>query len=389
MTRWTPEAKQVLGDIQGHVCNRFALDPRKWNKEPSAEELRPVSEWLAGLEGNTSRGAAARIRQEYREMLRDNPAPTEFDSPAWHMVAAGLCNRVEEAADSLGIEIPERPLFGTLPIGRLNAFALRSKRRVLTLFNVGLFDVLNAVSKLVSLVFPIESATGERAAFAVGSEQFSEQLLSKPGIKHRFVELFRAYVVDGDVSFSPRYRLGKDRLHLQQILLHSSEVFVVAHEYGHVIHRHLSGAKAQATALAEKEVSELRYDWLQEYEADARGFELMIEAMRSYDVYIPASVVGAGLFFATSQMLERIVHGLQSGSFELGEPNTRSSHPPPLARQLHLEDSLASLPLEQANQCKLWSGIPFEVLTMLFALTRAEWEAMYERGERPAQIWDL
>jgi hypothetical protein len=390
VTRWTPQARQSLAEIQQHAFARLGVNPKKWCRMPSERELRPVMKWLSSLEEGDSRRTAAALRAEFLDDLRTNPPPTEFESPGWHLVLARLCERIEMGARFLKIEVGDRPLFASLPSGRMNAFAYRAGGPVLTLFNVGLFGMLNGLSKLLSLAFPFKRTADGKTRFAVGNEHFSAQLLSTPGIKHRFVELFRAYIVDGDMSFAPRYLLGKERLRLQQIILKSAELFVVGHEYGHVINGDLTRARSRAAALAGRKVSELHFGWRREYQADARGLEIMIQAMRNDRVFIPASVIGAGLFFAASHMMERIAEGLRSGSFELEQPNTRSSHPPPVARELHLRDCLnASLPRDDAQQCCLWLEIPSHILTMLFHLTKSEWQAMHQARLRPAQLWEF
>ena len=390
MTRWTPQARHSLAEIQQRAFARLGVNPKKWRRTPSERELRSVFKWLSSLEGDNSPRTASELRAEYLDVLRTHPPPTEFESPGWHLVVAGLCERIETGAKSLKIEVGGRPLFATLPSGRMNAFAYRPGRSVLTLFNVGLFGMLNALSKLLSLAFPLEPTVQGKVKFDVGDKHFSAQLLSKPGIRHRFVELFRAYIVDGDMSFAPRYVLGKERLRLQQIILKSAELFVVGHEYGHVINGDLTRARSRASALAGRQVSELHFGWSREYKADLRGLELMIQAMRNDGVFIPVSVIGAGLFFAASHMLERIAEGLRSGTFEFGRPNTRSSHPPPIARELHLSDSLkASLPRDQAQECSLWLEIPSHILTMLLHLTMGEWQAMHNARVRPARLWQF
>ena len=98
------------------------------------------------------------------------------------------------------------------------------------------------------------------------------------------------------------------------------ELFAVAHEYGHVIKKHVSptmnlrlGADSEAAESGAKpDVAVLARSWRQELEADAVGISLLTEALRksatkseSDDLRWLDSLKGALFFFKSLDLVDR------------------------------------------------------------------------------------
>jgi len=196
--------------------------------------------------------------------------------------------------------------------------------------------------------------------------------------------------IRGDSVFAPRYRLGRNRAQLQLIFLRSSEIFVNAHEYGHVLLDHLSKGRERKTVLAEQQAREIRYAWKQEYEADIKVIELAIQAMRSYGIYIPVSVLGIGMFFSAVTILDQIRDGLRTRVFSIQESKQRGTHPPAYVRLMHLKDAVeCPLPDGNGRQCGFLLDLPYVIMTMMLKLTEDHWIGLHEDGVRSASLHEF
>jgi hypothetical protein len=393
------------------------VNPKKWGMPTKPKDVHDVMMWLADYGGGSAPAAVNAVAQVMvggRRARLPKP-PTRFESPHWHALVAEYCWRIERAAMSLKKKITQRPLFGTLPLGSMNAFALDVNGTKVTLLQAGLFHFLNSVSKLLCLCIPLAeevdfNESGEpgpslrfarfrrtmrhrtapgrsrhRSRFILDEKSIGGQVWNnRYDLGRLFIDIFRAYLVEGDVLRGRRFLLSETRLLLNFQLVTSAELFVLGHEYGHIILGHLGTSKPRAAALGGSEVRELPFGWDEEYAADIKGLELMIEAMRGFRFYVPLSVLGPGLFLAAEDMLERVKKGLHDGSFDLGVPEETRSHPPAFVRLLALEESLKnSLGRDQGMACAKMIMLPFTTLTMLFGLTKNEWSEMHHKGVRP------
>lgn len=405
-SRWTPEAKRTLSALQAHVCRRLEVDPKTFGT-PEPVDLLGFQTELADF-GDQREWEALRAAAALYEAPGGKPPrpPTRFESPHWHHLTSLYCMQIERAARSLKMRFPAPPLFGTLPVGSMNAFALRMRGTTITLFHVGMFNFLNLMSKLLALSFPLEgegesrrgrrggakrrSRTPPKASFLVDESASAERLADHPEIARRFKNAVEAYLLKGDPLAARRFVLSRARQFLNHQFLTSAELFVLSHEYGHVILGHLKGRRGRRAILAQREVKALPYGWEEEYAADIKGLELTIEAMKLCGLAVlPSSVFGVGLFFAAAFTIERIREGLRTGSFELEDASPRrSTHPPMIARLIHLEKSLGRVAGVQKEAAALM-GLPFTIFTMLFQQTRDHWEGLYARGIRPSPIWNV
>jgi hypothetical protein len=415
-SRWTPEARRALSTLQEHVCRRLDVDPTIWGT-PEPVDLLGMKTELADA-GDQRDWEALRDAAELYEARGKKPPkpPTRFESPHWHHLTSLYCAQIERAARSLRMGLSAPPLFGTLPVGSMNAFALRVRGTTITLFHVGMFNFLNQISKVVALAVPLEGEATRRSAaarpgaprarrrvagrrrsgspppktFVLAARAAADRLSARPEVGRRFQNVVEAYLVEGDPLASRRFVVSGARQLLVHQLLTSAELFVLSHEYGHVILGHLEGRRGRRTSLAHREVRTLPYGWEEEYAADIKGLELTIETMKQCGLaLLPASVLGVGLFFAAAITAERIRDGLRTGSFELEDAlSRRSSHPPMLARLIHLQDSLGRAGGIQKQAAELME-LPFTLLTMLFQATRPHWEALHVGGTRPAPIWNV
>jgi hypothetical protein len=82
--------------------------------------------------------------------------PSRFERADTYAIISGLAADIEKTAAEFGIQLPSRPTLGTLPLGQLNAMAIRvpDTRDFIIVFQTGVFGFLNLLSKVVAASMP-------------------------------------------------------------------------------------------------------------------------------------------------------------------------------------------------------------------------------------------
>jgi hypothetical protein len=407
-----------LTTLQRDVSKSLGVSPKTWGLPKPARDVTDVMLWLADYGGASAPRAIRQAAELYVGGTKLAKPPTPYENPKWYALTASLCKEICQVARARHLKLPRELLFGTLPIGSMNAFALKTEAVTITLYQVGVFNFLNSVCKLVCLACPLEEEakfvgdgrgwrppslryargrsrgqhTGGR--FLLDMDSVSRHIKNNfETIRALFVDIFSKYFLDGDVLKGRRFLLSPRRQQFNGVLLHSAELFVVGHEHGHIIHGDLDDPKTRRAALAGQEVTEALVHWDQEFEADVVGLDLAMEVMRRRKwADFPVSSLGVGVFFAAADILERLAYGFASGNFRSDdgrEPDRSLSHPPALVRlsmlQEALTDSARSAGRPDAENVANLFQLPFYILHSLHLASAAQWMQMYKTGRQPAR----
>lgn len=187
----------------------------------------------------------------------------------------------------------------------------------------------------------------------------------------RFRDLLHTYATTGSTSRSKQYDPEADYVPLLDVLRDGMELFVVAHEFGHVKAGHLSELLAHLSmSAAELGVGDSSHR--QEHEADFLGLVLTLQAMANSGFDAALSYVGIELFFISLELAERVRYTIEHGS-DAGYVEVSSvTHPSASERRKFLRGSL-SLFIEDAaqveNACNLAERYG-EVANLLWVATR-------------------
>lgn len=131
----------------------------------------------------------------------------------------------------------------------------------------------------------------------------------------------------------PITTLQEEQLSFVEGILHFAELFVLAHEFGHIIEGHFSTAKVMKIRTKEEDISLLKSNWNQEYEADLCGLQLVLETVpkKSERSLIRASsYMGPDLLFTFLDLTEKIgnIKPASHPSAKLRRENLRKAMPP-------------------------------------------------------------
>jgi hypothetical protein len=203
---------------------------------------------------------------EYQNYLRRSemlhkkyPSPSKYQDKGSYGILLLSEDILRSHLQKKNIVLPQSTL-GTLPIGVLNGYTIKANNNdYLIIFQDGLFHYLNLLTKVILQALP-QSHEG----VGMGIIYTGRILREFPEVQFRFEDLFEGYLIYGNPRYAlPYYKNIPDPRYFQNLLT-NAEVFLLAHEYSHVLLGHLD---------APPDNREKFFD--NEFDADKKGFELL------------------------------------------------------------------------------------------------------------------
>ena len=241
-------AYRYLEQIQAETYD--ALDIKIQNALQDPRVLpgyrRIVREFLTAQAGHpVTEQQVEKQLQIYLEQQRDRmkTAPTRFEESNTFSIMSQLNEQIDTVIATHQIPLSAKPIFGTLSTGRVNAVTVAVPRAggYLVLLERQLFFFALLIGKAVALTFAIESGKDdEPASVLLNRDAAAARLDADDTPIRRFLETVSAYATTGVPTNAPPYVLSDHRYQaLSGMLCEAMELFVLGHEYGHVIAGHL------------------------------------------------------------------------------------------------------------------------------------------------------
>jgi hypothetical protein len=257
---------------------------------------------------------------------------TPYSDPRFEWLRNQLENRVIAGIEALHLQLRDRPVVGTLPAGYLNAKVIRVRdaKRPLIILNDQVFRLPYDTSKAVIQAIDFQPG-GQGATYAATDrKQINAYLDGHPEVIGNLEHSVLSYLhrvtsppPDGPPALNTDLDLVKFQLYYR--LVDAVEIFILAHEFAHVLlnhppDRHLSllmtGSKASSVT-----VDEISYSWRQEFEADAYGFFILEAVLQQTetglswkgDPFYPFLLSAPAFFFLSMQLVENGQAILETG----------------------------------------------------------------------------
>ena len=291
-------ARAFLEQLQKATYSRFQIPPPL---RSSIEELTAFARESAAAQmpNGSDDEKQQHIAEFVRQMTETQRIATSYEAPHWYNIILKLSGEIDKAANDAAIPVPSHPLLGTLPIGQINAMTIRvpGTDEFVIIFDWQLFLFALLLSKAVVRALPLVSTEDGSFQIRIDSDGIRSRTDSDPSVVGRFLEVVMAYAVAGDPGFAPQYFPEPQYSLLAARLRDCMELFVMGHEYAHIILGHLTSANGAVLARMNN-AEEVAYSWQQEYEADMLGANLMMRAEFAGERVPPDhSYWGADFFF--------------------------------------------------------------------------------------------
>lgn len=316
--------------------------------------------------------------------------PTRYEDPRMYLELAILVYQIETGNQRVfGKDLVPRPVFGTLPTGEVNASVKRQSGGYLVAFDSGLFKFADHLSGILALSLPLEGRERTWFRFTTDREAIERHLNANPVIIAHLQTIIRAYVMGGAPALAAAPdapRLVDPFGRIARILYRDMLLFVLGHEYGHIIALHY-GLPSGTTFPTQ---------WGREIAADGWGILFSMTASDGGVRSAAASIWGMKVFLACYELIDRSVATLATGTETSRQQD--ESHPPTEVRLHYLPDhfrmlakrlsagSIPPTPEELENTIRESKSLD--------AITELLWErlkpglvALHNQGMRPDAVW--
>jgi hypothetical protein len=409
------QAQQFLDRLHENVWRGLGRTPRAQSKEDEAAQARikadAIKNHVDSLPANMPPDMVASTLNglsEFEARLAATPI-SKYEDPytiglLWHKA-----DLMEEAARRHAFRLPERPLLGTLPTGQINAMTVLVPRtdEHIVLFESQLFMFTHLTAQAVAEVVPYVEQEDGSVIYSTNAAAVEERIEHHPEATRRFGEVIRAYLETLQPGFAAQFDQSAIRGTFAAALSDSAEMFVLGHEYGHVLKGHLGQrnpvSRFSETGSTRAEVEEIRYSQRQELEADIEGLQLMLPPQQ-VRWGVPLSYASVDFFFTMMDVFDQAISVLRHGEDLInaavleqalsqlrgdGDGNTRTTHPAPVVRREFLRhvfgksaarDARVSNALEMAGQLQA-------IVELLWSRLRSALLDAHRAGVRPLDIW--
>jgi hypothetical protein len=329
-----------------------------------------------------------REHEAYVARSKGRPS-TRLEDPSLFASIHAQADAIEAAAAALGWTLPPRPVLGTLPLGQLNALAIRvpNPEEYVLAFQRGVIGLINLLTKAVAAALPpITDARTGRASFNPHLPVVKEAFDRNDEPLRRLSDFLAAYVLTGHAHAAQPYILKGPALLLAAHLGRSGQLFVVGHEYGHIASGHFDVRRSRRRKLGRTEVDVAPTGWSNEYEADFIGMVLTTKALQE-DLDLALSYAGVDLLFSAISLVDRAISTVMYGSPERGREY--DSHPPPDLRREALRRRVTELPVDALaiqGAVELASRLA-DVLDLMWSLVQPKFARLHSSGIQPARCW--
>ena len=240
--------------------------------------------------------------------------PTDYEDPATYNIIMDLSRDIKSVTPK---NIRDSSIqFGTLPAGPVQALHIivPNSTEHLIIFESELFYFCNMISKIVATACPISNITYKPTAngtkkkfvhYSFNLEAVKKNLQRNHVVLRRFRNIILGYLIYDSVAKAPAYIVPEEYFRLHLLFRTGMELFVLGHEYGHILSGHLDKGEYIDKNIAGHKVTEIGYEQSMELLADAVGTKLMMDAMyENYRIGICTSYANAQLFLHALSILE-------------------------------------------------------------------------------------
>jgi len=291
---------------------------------PTAEQLKQLSERL-GFDVTPALESARSVQM-----------PTRYEDPIAHAVLANLMERVQSTPTAKSFASDRKVLIGTLDTSQPSAEVLVAPasracmkpavttsaydRRVVTV-NWRLFSFAHEMAKDIIPTLGLFAGKGG-VSLGIGEAAFARRMREEPELSQQFSSNIKDFLMI--VKSGGRGDLPKGfPVALVNELRDGAELFVVAHEYAHILANH----DIEAAAPTPERLTTL---WKDELQADFLAVKMVADiAEQAKDEIIGATLLHYGSLFMMQglHVLEQSEHLHKVGS-------------PPLHTEAEIEDAL-------------------------------------------------
>jgi|GEM_PF-3976296 len=316
-------------------------NPLPSNKEKVLKYLEKIQ-----IESLIERFGKENYEKEFNELKRKTPPlaaeqiitpwvlTTKYSSPHSSSLLEPLFNKIHNVVTNSDLPPLKTPYIGVAHSLDFNAYAYKffDIEEYLIVFEGELFILANLLAKIITASLPYSKKADGGVRLNCGKDDIENHIKENPIILDRFKNLVYNIHSSGRASYSTQYMLNKELGRPHYEFLISLELFIVGHEYGHVMGGHLEKSKSVKCMLDNTLVEKFYPDWQMEYEADYLGLMFLQSSVMFNDKHLlPFCLLGPELFFTFLDIQDRAESFFSTGEEQRSEGS--EEHPPTCERR--------------------------------------------------------
>lgn len=315
---------------------------------------------------------------------------SKYENPYTNNILNKLKKTIEEVLIECGYKNDISIYVGTLPSGNINAEVIAMKpphNEILMIVDSGFFTMADIFSKVAARCLVKSKVPGDRKLVR-SYEELDTKIQDSGDLADRFASCLESIIFHGDSRVSPLDIApdGPDVMEFANYLREFMELFMVAHEYGHIIYGHVNPQRTHSLHLAGnvESINALDYSWLDEYQADKFAYDVLSIIAKKRGETITLVLWSIELFFSCIYTIDKAIcfySGLDYRSFY----GPMESHPLAVIRHDYLQYCIEKEHPQAASLPAVNSKIVFSVFDGLWnrGLTRQISNVSLERNINP------
>lgn len=146
------------------------------------------------------------------------------------------------------------------------------------------------------------------ATFDFNKDSINENLKTNKKGNNLFLEILILYFLYENLSFSKIFYEEDINIKLSAVLWDTAELFIVAHEYSHIILGHLPAEKNFSKRFLDDNsmLYQVVRNWREEFSADALAFQLTMDKNRKSGYGLFTCYLGIEFLFACLDIIEKM-----------------------------------------------------------------------------------
>ena len=249
--------------------------------------------------------------KKLKEIAINLNTPISEQDSAGYFILNRHSENIIKVANENNIFIPNGIILGTLPLNYLDAFTcVFPQDQRLIVLSEGLFLFLYSMGRVVSSFFSKinEDENKSYVTFDFNKDSINENLKTNKKGHNLFLEILILYFLYDDLSFSKIYYEEDVNINLSSVLWDTAELFIVAHEYSHIILGHLSAEKNFSKRFLDDNsmLYQVVRNWIEEFSADTLAFQLTMAKNQKSGYGLFSCYLGIEFLFACLDIIEKI-----------------------------------------------------------------------------------
>ena len=361
------DARAIIRMRQTIGLKLFGLSESEWRKREETALEGVIQGAIQLYIKQNGRAPPNSEIEKYRRASVQNDRPTDLQSITVHNLLVKLLSETIDVANEMEQWNKATPIIASELAGEINGFCFSKSNEIAIMIDETALVFCHLLAKIVAYAIFLPAKNGGTISF--GKDHLKSRLAKDPLGNKRFKELFCAYVEHGTTSAAPQYWIDHRYDAVVSVLRDAMEQFIVAHECGHVYHRHfedkwmmLGNDLSSLTQMINDKQPVYLYRHQKELEADGFGLNVIVNSIDWNDQLSHFRILGPILFFLGLETLDRFIFfgltgrdrwaefhdaiGSISGSYMIP-----STHPAPGVRRHLLLQSIekSSLPPQLRN----------------------------------------